>query len=1243
MKNLTNQFTLSKTLRFELIPQGETLQHINNKGLLEEDEQRAVKYQKVKKLIDSYHREFIDQALSSLRLDHIDRFEELYFKREKDEQEKKELLNLQKEMRKSVANCFAKNPDKSLTERFQNIFKKELIKVDLPKFLEDKEDKDDVAEFNNFSTYFTGFHENRKNMYSEDEKATAISYRIVHDNLPKFLSNKKNFEKIKQHHQDLYNQVKAELEKELMGIELDSFFENENFRISVKQNDITLYNYMIGGKKDGDVKVKGFNEYINLYRQKNGLKKSDIPNLAILYKQILGEQESMSWLPDEFENDQSLLSSIQEFYDSELRNFENGTEKADVFTEIEKLLQALSNYDQNRIFLRNDLSLTQISQNIFKDWSVIGTSLERAYEQEYPEWEKTKKGIEEKAKYLKKDFYSFEEIQSALQYYLPLNEELKSFAGKNNLFEYFRSFSVEKEDSKVNLLTGLEKRYDELKYLFATEYSVDDNLGQNEKDVEKIKNFLDALLALQQFIKPLNAKKLETEKDDAFYNDFFVWFDQLSKIIPLYDKVRNYLTKRPYSTKKYKLNFENSTLLDGWDLNKERDNTSVLLRKNGNYFLGIMNKKHNRIFEDYPKDENGANYEKIIYKLLPGANKMLPKVFLSKKGIENFQPSQEILDNYKRETHKKGEVFVKKDCHRLIDFFKESIEKHEDWSKFGFEFSDTASYEDLSGFYREVENQGYKISFDDISEAYINELVKEGKLYLFQIYNKDFSDFSKGKPNMHTLYWKMLFDEENLKNVVYKLNGQAEVFYRKKSITKNIITHKANEKIPNKNPLNPKKQSQFEYDIVKDRRFTVDKFQFHVPITMNFQARGNGNVNMTVNEYIKNTDDEIKVIGIDRGERHLLYFTLINQKGEIEKQFSLNRVENERMDTDFHALLQRKEDDRKEARKSWKTIENIKELKEGYLSLVVHEVSKLIIEQNAIVVLEDLNFGFKRGRFKVEKQVYQKFEKMLIDKLNYLVFKDYNPNEAGGLLNAYQLTSKFTSFKDLGKQSGILYYVPAWNTSKIDPDTGFVNLFYTKYENIEKSKAFFSNFKEIKFEENENMFSFTFDYRDFTKRAENTRTQWTVYTHGERIRTFRNPKTNNQWDNESIILTDEFQKLFTAYEIDFTQELQQQILQQTQSEFYKKLLDLFRLTVQMRNSITNSQVDYLISPVKNSSGKFFCSDDAVLGKPADADANGAYHIAKKGLWVIDQIKKTQDLKKIKLAISNEDWLNFVQK
>ena len=150
------------------------------------------------------------------------------------------------------------------------------------------------------------------------------------------------------------------------------------------------------------------------------------------------------------------------------------------------------------------------------------------------------------------------------------------------------------------------------------------------------------------------------------------------------------------------------------------------------------------------------------------------------------------------------------------------------------------------------------------------------------------------------------------------------------------------------------------------------------------------------------------------------------------------------------------------ARQSWQTIENIKELKEGYLSQVIHKISELMVKYNAIVVLEDLNMGFMRGRQKVEASVYQKFEKMLIDKLNYFADKKKGQNELGGVLKAYQLANKFESFQKMGKQSGFLFYTQAWNTSKIDPVTGFVNLFDTRYENVAKSKAFFEKFDSIR-------------------------------------------------------------------------------------------------------------------------------------------------------------------------------------
>ena len=55
-----------------------------------------------------------------------------------------------------------------------------------------------------------------------------------------------------------------------------------------------------------------------------------------------------------------------------------------------------------------------------------------------------------------------------------------------------------------------------------------------------------------------------------------------------------------------------------------------------------------------------------------------------------------------------------------------------------------------------------------------------------------------------------------------------------------------------------------------------------------------------------------------------------------------------------------------------------------------------MVKYRAITALEDLNFGLA-WQTKVEKQVYQKFERMLIDKLNYLVDKKAVP-ESFGLL-----------------------------------------------------------------------------------------------------------------------------------------------------------------------------------------------------------------------------------------------------
>jgi len=186
-----NGYSRSITLRNALIPIGKTEENIQNLELLKNDFKRADAYGEIKNLIDDFHRSFIEDVLSKASFEWGPLYDQLeLFQKEADRQKKdkhkKELDSLQAEMRKQIVKKFTSD------ERFKKLFAKELLSDLLPEIIkEDKSgnisDKEEALKvFDKFSTYFTGFHENRKNLYSEEAKATAISNRIVNENFPKF-------------------------------------------------------------------------------------------------------------------------------------------------------------------------------------------------------------------------------------------------------------------------------------------------------------------------------------------------------------------------------------------------------------------------------------------------------------------------------------------------------------------------------------------------------------------------------------------------------------------------------------------------------------------------------------------------------------------------------------------------------------------------------------------------------------------------------------------------------------------------------------------------------------------------------------------------------------------------------------------------------------------------------------------------------------------------------------------------
>ena len=130
LKDFTGLYPISKTLRFELIPQGKTLAHIEANGLLTQDEHRAESYIVVKKIIDEYHKAFIANALDGFKLEALEDYFLFYQIQKRDEDQKKKFENIQAKLRKQIADRFATQ------ERFKNLFAKELIKNDLMSFVQ---------------------------------------------------------------------------------------------------------------------------------------------------------------------------------------------------------------------------------------------------------------------------------------------------------------------------------------------------------------------------------------------------------------------------------------------------------------------------------------------------------------------------------------------------------------------------------------------------------------------------------------------------------------------------------------------------------------------------------------------------------------------------------------------------------------------------------------------------------------------------------------------------------------------------------------------------------------------------------------------------------------------------------------------------------------------------------------------------------------------------------------------------
>lgn len=1257
LKKFTRRNKLIKTVKFKLTPKFGTEKTIVNSDIFALDETRSQNYDVIKKIIDQIHRNFIDEIFAEPCSFDFERLAEvssntpaLYSFEEKKEEEAK----LRTQITKFIT---GKKQFKDITSPTQ------IIKIaDKSENITDEE-KEIVKTFDKFTGYIRPLIEIRNYIYGEEEKSSTIPYRIVNENFEIYLNNSFMLKTLKD-----------------AGID---------FEYGIDCKEINNYNYCLS-----QTNIDNYNEYVGIVNQRlNEMKqKHQMPEnpalmkikLKQLKKQILSENSS--FIIDEFDSYEEVETKNKEFMATLLGR--NGIIDR-LNTVFEVSYETLTEKADNIYVNKN--GITDMSLYVAGKWNIIENCLKNYYVSQLSNGKKLTKAMETTInKKLKAPCFTLAEIQNAVAYE-PI-EEIDNAAIKT----YFHKHYVE-----------LRSR------IIATQKTVHfkefDNLS-----TDSIRKYLDAVLELQRYLKTFIVRNVT--KAEIFYDELDACFDEISNIVPLYNKTRNYITRKPYSKEKFRCTFGSPVFGEGWDENSEQTKLVTMFKRDGYYYLGINNpKKKYEINENYSTGVD-EYFEKMVLKTFD-FTKQFPKIVFAKAIREHFIQSD---DDYILQTEKfsqpltirkadfeqkyyveNGEVFERNpeeikytkpylDATSDYDGYYAAIRQRIELAKrFLASYKSTCiynlselkadkDYQSWKEFTDHVGELTYKIRWQHIPVDVVQKWIDEENIYIFKIDKRDFKeDINESHiDDEQTLLFKEALGDNNARQRILQILGGAEVYYRKASL-KPVVTHKAgsilvNKKDINNKPIDDKTYQELyqylngksvelsskakimldkklvnyrkaEYDIIKDRRYTEDQISFHLPIAINYRKPDKDyTINQDVQAILKENKD-INILGINRGERNLIYITIINQDKEILFQKNMNILQNYDW---YHKLLQ-KEMDRDNARKNWHTVEQIKNIKKGYIDNLLHEITTLMFKYNAIIAIEDINFGFAQKRTGIsEKSIYMKFEEMLLKKLNYLVVKNRNALEPGGIINGYQMTPILESMSKLGKQAGWVFFVPTYYITNIDPTTGYVNLLRTKeLKTIAAKEEFFRNLTTFHYNKESKNFIIDVDYKKFNIENYGKQSKWKLSTHGERSKF---DAELNQYVN--INITDELKKIFGENNINYQDGhnlindiIKAENITQSKNSFLEEIIECINLTVKMTNLQNNTENDYIISPVMNKNGEYFDTRYVDEKLPQCPDAQGAYNIALKGLLLINRIQNHDEKKgKIKLAISNNDWLSFIQ-
>lgn len=1262
-KKLCKRTNFTKSITLELKPVDATAAALKKDNILGYDKFLAEKKEIVCTAMDAFYRNFLNTVAPKICVN-WDRFADILVTGIESEISAEE-ESVKTQIVTQVKAAYDEAYDKSYDASFIHQIFKEWVSL----HRDSVENADEVIEaiesVKNAAPIFNNYFTTRKTIL-EGTGVNSFAERVV-SNFEQYNSNIALFKRLILEQKDIISAV-----NESMNLTCELYSEPETYATMLIQTGIDTYNNTLGGLTDGVNYIKGINQLTNELNQKN--KGMDgfraYKRIPAINKQILAVGTAQ-YVVDSFENDAECLTAIT---DNTGTAYETSMDVAD-------LIASLSDYNNNKIGIADRtiafISLKLFSApNMLK--SRIIEDMKAAL---LAENEKKKTISKADAAAIDKQYknraFSIAYIDELIDKisktdetpaYRTVGKFFIDYVSKkaNEVSRMYDSFDVstssilsESVGQIKEMFDGIKEVNNMLKYFSITDKEFDDF------DVD-FYTTLDSLVdKAREFDKIYNMVRNHITKEPAsLARKNATCFGTASVFSNGWTQNNNGLfVKGEQSFLMKDDNYYFAMYSKGAD--SKISKLAVLKEKpNGEYYSKPVIETLAKAYMNLPKYAFTVGKDKSVKAQF--ADKNITTACRDENMLNPMFIEREFYEKYVQGWHKKSHIIAKKNTPvevtekttkeykeylvELIDFFKEFLLNFVPSSVFNYNFLASDQYADIGDFFNHVDSFWYKISECYIAAEDIDKLVADGILYLFNVTNKEIKKGTFG--DSYSKYFNYLLSSENRDNTTVKLNGAPQFFFRPAVIEdgKKIVHKKGSvlvnrtasngKRIPEdiylriyrvKNGMLPEDALTYEernwlsiavtkeaaYDIIKDRRYTEDKYgiTFSINVNTDVWQRPVSNREVVLNHIRENGTNIMSVV---RGEENMLYYVLMNQNGKIIEQKSLNIINGVNYQTKLKGLT----GERKASQRNWDNSKKVAAYKEGYLKFAIAEIIKIALKNNAMIAIENINDAFKDRRALIDNQVYKKFETMIVSRLACYSTNDIDVTEPGGVINPMQLVN--TNYN--GILNGILMNIEPSYTANMCPATGFVNLF--DYRNINSTKeirAFFGRFKSIKFNDITGFFEFSFDFNDFETKKTRKKSDWVITTAGNRT-------VWNAQDKcyDIVNTTDEIKKIFNGH---ITENLVDSISELTPAKI-NRLFDIFKMIISFK--VYGDNGSYMISAVKtDKNGLAFDSRDVSDNSlPNCADASKAMRIGQKAIMNLEKALNGESL-----GLTAEEWLN----